>query len=70
MFRFDFNDPFFKPLWLRVVLVGSTFVWAGIELVTGSILWTMLFAALGAYAFYGLFVAFAPRDTRDKPEGN
>jgi hypothetical protein len=59
---FDFDHPFFRPLWLRVVVVGFCLAWTGFELVSGSPGWGMLFGAIGVYAGYRLFVTFAPRD--------
>ncbi|TDH34946.1 DUF3329 domain-containing protein [Pseudohoeflea suaedae] len=58
---FDFNHPFFKPLWIRLLVTGSCFVWGSVEFITGAPLWGILFCGLGALAAYGLFVTFDPR---------
>ena len=58
---FDFNDPFFRPLWLRIIVVAVASGWGAFEFVSGSPFWGLLFCAAGAWAFYGLFIAFNPR---------
>lgn len=63
---FDFNDPFYRPLWLRVVIVVFAGGWGIFEFVAGSAFWGMLFCAAAAFAFYGLFIAFDPREP-EKP---
>ena len=64
---FDFNDPFFKPLWIRIAVVGFTLGWAAFEFAAGAPFWGILFGAAGAWAFYGLFIAFNPRDVPPPP---
>lgn len=59
---FDFDHPFFRPLWLRVVVVLLCLVWAAFEIATGSAGWAMLFGSVGLYAGYRLFFVFEPRD--------
>ncbi len=68
---FDLNDPFYRPLWLRITIVVVAFAWAAFELMSGSPLWSLLFAVIGAYAVYGFFISFNPREPEarnDKPE--
>lgn len=59
---FDFDHPFFRPLWLRIAVVALCLVWAALEMRWGAPGWAMLFGAVGLYAGYRLFVTFAPRD--------
>jgi hypothetical protein len=59
---FDLDHPFFRRLWVRVVVVAACLGWAVFELLAGSPGWAMLFAAVGLYAGYRFFVTFAPRD--------
>lgn len=63
---FDLNDPFYKPLWLRAVIVAAATGWGIFEFVMGQPFWGTLFCALGAYAFYGFFIAFDPREPEQK----
>ncbi len=63
---FDFNHPFFRPLWIRVLVVAACLGWALVELASGEPMWAILFGALGAAAFYGFFITFNPREPDDK----
>lgn len=59
---FDFNNPFFKPLWIRVSLVVFLIGWTLFEFSGGNTFWAGLFAFMAAAAFWGLFMSFNPRD--------
>ena len=63
---FDFNHPFFRPLWLRILIVAVCLFWAMFEASTGQMMWAILFGAIGLYAAYGFFVTFNPREPEDK----
>lgn len=65
---FDFNDPFFKPLWLRIVIVAVAGAWGVFEFVSGAPFWGTLFVGVAALAFYGFFIAFDPREPEGKKE--
>lgn len=55
-----FDDPRYRPLWLRLLLVAICLGWAGVELWTGSQAFAALFAALGLYAGWRFFVTYDP----------
>ena len=57
---FDLQVPFFRPLWIRVVTVVVALGWAGLELLTGSLGWAILFGAAGGYAAWQFFVVWEP----------
>lgn len=57
---FDFDNRFYRPLWLRVLIVGVCIGWGIVEVTTGSPGFAILFAAMGGYAAYRFFVTFAP----------
>lgn len=59
---FDLQVPFFIPLWRRVVTVAVALGWAGLELVTGSVFWAILFGAMGAWAAWQFFVVWNPKE--------
>jgi hypothetical protein len=63
---FDFNHPFFRPLWLRILIVAVCLIWAMVEASTGGGMWAVLFTAIGLYAGYGFFINFHPREPDDK----
>lgn len=67
---FDVQHPMFKPLWLRIVIVGFTLGWAAFELfVTQSPFWAILFGAIGVYLAHQFLIAFNPRppEPKDRP---
>lgn len=66
---FDFNDPFFRPFWLRLLVVTVATAWGVLEFVNGETFWGMLFLGIAAVAFWGLFVTFDPREPRDGTKG-
>ncbi len=57
---FNFDVPFFKPLWIRILTVGFSIGWGLVELASGEIAFAMMFLAAGAYAAYRLFITFDP----------
>ena len=59
---FDFDEPFFRPLWVRIVVVSICVGWGLFELLTGSMGWAIMFLAAGGYVAYRLLVAFNPED--------
>ena len=59
---FDTNDPFFRPLWIRITIAAVCGLWSILEFVTGSQFWGVLFAALAVYCTWGFFINFKPED--------
>ena len=57
---FDLRHPFFNPLWRRVATVTVSLLWAGVELVSGSPGWALLFGAIGLWAGYVLLLDWRP----------
>ncbi len=64
----DPQDPFYRPLWLRVAIVAACLGWAVFELLSGGPFWAMLFGAAGLYAAYQFFVVFDPQDPDERKE--
>jgi hypothetical protein len=62
----DFNDPFYKPLWLRILIVAITAGWSVFEFFGGTPFWGVIFLGAAAFAFHGLFIAFNPRELEQK----
>ncbi|CAN7524677.1 hypothetical protein LJR030_005374 [Rhizobium sp. LjRoot30] len=58
----DPNHPTYRPLWVRLAIVGSCFGWAIVELVAAQPFWAILAGAAGAYAAYMLLLTFNPQD--------
>lgn len=59
---FDLDDPFFRPLWIRILLVAVALGWALVEFFTGAPFFATLFGAIGLYAGWRFFVTFNPPD--------
>ncbi|MEO9862445.1 MAG: hypothetical protein ABJO29_02175 [Yoonia sp.] len=43
---FDLAHPFFKPVWVRVVVVIVCFVWGLVEIAGGNTFWAIFFIGL------------------------
>lgn len=52
----DPNHPFFRPVWRRWATALFPLTWGGVEIITGSPGWAVLFFAVGGYAFWMLIV--------------
>ena len=65
----DPQDPFYRPIWLRIVITAACLGWAVVELTSGTVFWAILFGAAGAYCAWQFFVIFDPDrgDEEDKP---
>jgi hypothetical protein len=63
---FDFSHPFFRPLWLRLLIVALTLGWTAVEVATGNPGWAVIFGALGAVAVWGLLITYDPEKSRPK----
>jgi hypothetical protein len=59
---FDFQHPFYKPLWIRIVITALCLGWAVVELLGDNFFWAMLFGSVGLYAAHQFFIAFNPRE--------
>ena len=63
---FNFHTPFFRPLWVRLLVVAICIGWGIFELLGNSIGFAMIFLAAGIYAAYGMFIAFDPDQIPDE----
>ena len=54
----DLRSPLLRPLWLRVLIVVVCACWTILELLAGSIFWTMIFGAAAVYLYVQLLVKF------------
>ena len=53
----DPHHPFFRPLWRRVLTVAFPVAWGIFELVSGAVVWGLLFLLAGGYAAFEFFRA-------------
>ncbi|MFK7892518.1 MAG: hypothetical protein AB8B63_16990 [Granulosicoccus sp.] len=56
---FDFEHPWFRPLWRRVLTTGIAVGWGSFEMFLGNSGWGTIFLALGAYTGYKLLVTYS-----------
>jgi hypothetical protein len=74
--RFKEQDhPFYKPLWVRVLIVVVVAGWLVFEIRQGAeSMWVMIAVAFLAYSIYMFFITWpkdGPKDgPKDKPEGD
>lgn len=61
---FDFTHPFFRPLWIRLLVVAATLGWTAVELFAGNSGWAVVFGSVGAVALWGLLVTYDPEKAR------
>ena len=61
----DTDNPFFRPLWLRVAIVLITAAWGVFELYLGEVVWSLIFWAFCALSIYGFFIDFDPDRPKD-----
>jgi hypothetical protein len=56
----DTDHPFFRPLWIRVLIVVVTGGWAIFEFATGAPFWGIVFLAFSGVSAWGFFFDFDP----------
>lgn len=54
---FELKQPFYRPLWLRVLLVVLCIGWGAMELYSGSPFWGVLFGGIGLYCAWVFFLS-------------
>ena len=60
----DTDHPFFKPLWIRIVVVAVAAGWALFEFSSGSAVWGGIFLVFAVLSAYGFFLNFHPDRTK------
>ncbi len=66
---FDFKNPIYNPLWVRLLIVGSASGWGLFEFVSGNHIWGAVFLAAAGIALNGLFLSRPKQDENDRGEG-
>jgi hypothetical protein len=63
MFNDFHSNPFYRPLWIRLLIVGSLAVWTVVEVyVSKSPFWGTLVAALFAYCAWMFLITYPKQD--------
>lgn len=65
----DTDHPFFKPLWIRLVVIAVSSGWAMFEFLLGNWFWGALFAAFAALSVHGFFIAPRQKRPDHRPPG-
>lgn len=60
------DHPFFKPLWIRVLIVAFCVAWGVFEFIGNAPFWGVLFLGMGVIAFWGFFIDFDPDGLKKK----
>lgn len=60
----NLDDPFFRPIWLRVAIVAVCVFWGLFEFDTGTPFWGVLFVGIGAVVAW----RFSTIDYSEGPE--
>lgn len=56
----DTNHPFYRPLWVRLLIVAACTVWATIEFYYNQPFWGTIVGGIAIYGAYTLLYAYKP----------
>lgn len=56
----DLHNEFFRPLWIRVLLLCILFGWSLLEFSTGAPFWGVVFGGIGLVAVWQWFIGDWP----------
>lgn len=54
------RDPWFAPLYRRIVVIGVCLGWLALEASAGERIWTWIALAVTGYAVWALLIAYRP----------
>ncbi|SCX14205.1 hypothetical protein DSM25558_1815 [Agrobacterium sp. DSM 25558] len=60
MLIIDTSHPIYRPLWVRLLIVGFCAGWAIIEFVNHEIFWATVVGGVAVYSAYVLLITFKP----------
>jgi hypothetical protein len=52
------TNPFYRPLWRRVLIVATTVIWFALEFWRGDGIWTPIAAALCGFSVWAFLVTY------------
>ncbi|WEX79221.1 hypothetical protein PYH37_004928 [Sinorhizobium numidicum] len=61
----DPDHPFYRPLWIRLLIVGLCAVWTAVEFMSDQTIWGMIFLAVTAYTACALLIFYKPKQSGD-----
>ncbi|WP_104667989.1 hypothetical protein [Ensifer adhaerens] len=65
----DPDHPFYRPLWIRLLIVLFCAVWTAVEFLGEQPMWGMIFLAVTAYASAALLVFYKPSEKGEEKTG-
>jgi hypothetical protein len=69
MMIIDTKHPFYRPLWVRVLIVSFCALWCGVEFYNHEPFWGTVVGGIAVYSAYVLLLGFKPSvDEAAKPE--
>lgn len=60
MMIIDTKHPFYRPLWVRLLIVGFCALWTGVEFYNHEPFWGTVVGGIAVYAAYALLITFKP----------
>lgn len=63
----DTDHPFYKPLWVRLLVVAFCIGWTAFEFWNGQTTWGMIFLAVAAYTTCALLIFYNPKPKPAEP---
>ncbi len=62
----DPDHPFYRPLWIRLLIVALCAAWTAVEFYGGQMMWGTIFLVVTAYAGAALLVFYRPKEPEEK----
>lgn len=56
----DTDHPLYRPLWVRVLIVGFCAIWCGVEFYNQQPFWGTITGGIAAYSAYVLLLTYKP----------
>lgn len=53
---FDMDHAWFRPLWVRILIIAVAAGWAAFEASMGETVWAVIFGAIAAYGVWSFFI--------------
>ncbi len=57
----DPDHPFYRPLWIRLLIIALCAFWTAVEFYNGENTWGMIFLAVTTYTACTLLIFFKPK---------
>lgn len=67
---FDTSHAWFRPLWIRVLLLALSGGWGLVELATGSPGFAVIFLGIAGWVLWALFLTYAPAEQTREDDGD